>query len=924
MSVTNLFNFSRSLPAPFDTLRNKKVKVSSKYGSGMESTLCSSAIKAIHALCRCMDGSSEGAVGTIDNRTVAEYKSSIGPDSYHLVVYDTKAGNLLASVYDKSTEVMEVYTLNNSGRDGAAVLMAMMPAFMEDEEFSKHLESYHNHMNDGFSDLSAATDDMAILCDNMYRRVKDETCAAHVKVVLDKSGNLMRISQTQLDSGAYTPNDVIAGEFTVFAQTGPVVIKRSTNTVEHSDFISKYQFNPGRSLSPLEKSLVPQLPAWYIIPDEVVDICKHANATTGKAMPMRNFLLRGPAGTGKTMGAKAIAAGLNLPYMKYTCSAGTEIFDFVGMIFPETDSVSTGDAELDREREALKAMGGINYAMRTVTQLIESEEDEERPTHIFQSIAQLLLSYVKYGEIKYGEASKKDERIQLVFSLISDLDNAIMVTSGKERLKTVNLVLVRCWDYIESFIEVCKQRQDDAKAAGEETSVSETLAKAFGSVVGGSCAGEGDTIPVPEPRTSSCPACNAGKRKATKAIAEGSDEEDNSSSSESENAVSDEKEDDASDNSENSTTASQSSIGDDGVESGALSGNGKKNVSSEEEGRIPYQQTESVSEPTGGETSYNDDYQREHYENAASDIERLLDKMAEKAACEQLENERLRELNEAAQNISYGDIHAGVQIRVNRIADVDNELIEQYDQISAPLIRISKQLQKSIVQQLKDRQRGGKQTGLVMGRRLDAHALCRNDGKVFYKNALPNEVPQISVGLLLDESGSMSSCDRCTYARAAAIILYDFCHSLGIPVTIYGHTTGYDSVELFSYAEFQDIDQDDKYRLMDISARGSNRDGAALRFVAEKMVKRPEEIRILMLISDGQPADSGYYGAAAEEDLRGIKQEYRRKGLLFIAAAIGDDKQNIERIYGDSFMDITDLNQLPIKLTAVVKRHIGV
>lgn len=387
MSVTNLFNFSRSLPAPFDTLRNKKVKVSSKYGSGMESTLCSSAIKAIHALCRCMDGSSEGAVGTIDNRTVAEYKSSIGPDSYHLVVYDTKAGNLLASVYDKSTEVMEVYTLNNSGRDGAAVLMAMMPAFMEDEEFSKHLESYHNHMNDGFSDLSAATDDMAILCDNMYRRVKDETCAAHVKVVLDKSGNLMRISQTQLDSGAYTPNDVIAGEFTVFAQTGPVVIKRSTNTVEHSDFISKYQFNPGRSLSPLEKSLVPQLPAWYIIPDEVVDICKHANATTGKAMPMRNFLLRGPAGTGKTMGAKAIAAGLNLPYMKYTCSAGTEIFDFVGMIFPETDSVSTGDAELDREREALKAMGGINYAnVAALMHLPDLDDMDYDPAGVYKAL----------------------------------------------------------------------------------------------------------------------------------------------------------------------------------------------------------------------------------------------------------------------------------------------------------------------------------------------------------------------------------------------------------------------------------------------------------------------------------------------------------------------------------------------------------
>ena len=112
--------------------------------------------------------------------------------------------------------------------------------------------------------------------------------------------------------------------------------------------------------------------------------------------------------------------------------------------------------------------------------------------------------------------------------------------------------------------------------------------------------------------------------------------------------------------------------------------------------------------------------------------------------------------------------------------------------------------------------------------------------------------------------------------------------------------------------------------MMDIAARGSNRDGAALRFVAEQLVKRPEEVKILILVSDGQPAAPGYYGSAAEEDLRGIRQEYRRKGVLFIAAAIGEDKQNIERIYGDSFMDITDLNQLPVKLTAAVKRHMRV
>ena len=50
--------------------------------------------------------------------------------------------------------------------------------------------------------------------------------------------------------------------------------------------------------------------------------------------------------------------------------------------------------------------------------------------------------------------------------------------------------------------------------------------------------------------------------------------------------------------------------------------------------------------------------------------------------------------------------------------------------------------------------------------------------------------------------------------------------------------------------------------------------------------------------------------------------EYQRKGILFIAAAIGDDKQNIERIYGNSFLDITDLSQLPIKLTSIIKKHL--
>lgn len=388
VSINNLFNYSRSLPVPFDTMTNKKVKVASMYGAKTESTLCGSVIKAVHAMCRCMNGTGEGAVGQIDtNKSVAEYKSSIGPDAYHLVVFDAASGSALASVYDKNTELIEQYVAHPSQRDGAAIFFALMPFLVSDAEFDETFQEYYDQFIAGYPDMAKATESMAILCDNAYRRIKDDTCPAHINITVDKSGNLMRVSQGQLDSGSFVPTSVTAGEFTIFAKTGPAVIKKAGVVVEHTDFVGKYPLTPGRTLSALELSLIPKLPEWYIIPPEVVDICKHAQKTTGRPMQMRNFLLRGPAGTGKTMGAKAIAAGLGLPYMKYTCSANTEIFDFTGMIFPETDAVSTGSSELDREREILKSMGGISYAnVAKLMRLPDLDDMDYDPAGVYQAL----------------------------------------------------------------------------------------------------------------------------------------------------------------------------------------------------------------------------------------------------------------------------------------------------------------------------------------------------------------------------------------------------------------------------------------------------------------------------------------------------------------------------------------------------------
>lgn len=504
-------------------------------------------------------------------------------------------------------------------------------------------------------------------------------------------------------------------------------------------------------------------------------------------------------------------------------------------------------------------------AVPTVTQL---KEREAEGGHILHSVLQLLLSYVKYGELKYGEEPLSDERIQLVFGLLPELDSAVVTTSARERLSVVNLVLIRCWEYIRDFIET----------HGDEEASDEAVSKALEAIEGGSEAGSGTEAPVESECSKVMPSMTGAARARTISDADMKNENDKQ-------------------------TETDGSAADEAPE------------------RLTYEITDRVSVPEGGNVERDDSYEPSGNDDAAKAIERLLDSMAEKAVCEQLENERLSELNKAALGISYGNVHKGVSIRINRMASVTEDMVAQYKLVSGPLLAISKQLQRSLTQQLRDRRRGGKQTGLMMGRRLDAHALCRNDGKVFYKYALPSEAPELAVALLLDESGSMWG-ERSDYARAAGIILQDFCSSLGIPVMVYGHSTEGSTVMLYSYAEFDSIDSGDRYRLMDVKARSNNRDGAALRFVAEQLSKRPEDAKLLILVSDGQPCDSGYYGSAAEEDLRGIKSEYRRRGIIFIAAAIGDDKPDIERIYGDSFLDITDLTQLPVKLTNMVKRYI--
>lgn len=307
-------------------------------------------------------------------------------------------------------------------------------------------------------------------------------------------------------------------------------------------------------------------------------------------------------------------------------------------------------------------------------------------------------------------------------------------------------------------------------------------------------------------------------------------------------------------------------------------------------------------------------------DEAEQDFNQVFRQAVKDAAAERMEGELLKALRKVAKE-SNGASYAGYTTKVHRDSEVTPAMVLKGKELLMKLRPISRALQRSVANALKAKREGGKLTGLLMGKRLDARTLYRRDARHFYNLRLPEEI-SLAVTVLVDESGSMNRDDRILSAKEAAMLLYDFCHALDIPVAIYGHDCSFGTVNLYSYAEFDSADGKDVYRITGMMARDGNHDGAALRFAMKRLLTRPEEIRLLFLISDGRPAAYGYGGEEAMKDLREIKKECGRQGITLFAAAIGDDKPQLQEIYGDSFLDMTDLSRLPANLGKQLSKFI--
>lgn len=285
-----------------------------------------------------------------------------------------------------------------------------------------------------------------------------------------------------------------------------------------------------------------------------------------------------------------------------------------------------------------------------------------------------------------------------------------------------------------------------------------------------------------------------------------------------------------------------------------------------------------------------------------------------------------KKLNRDAREVVSGSIHHKVKLVVHR-PDYDQASQQEYVRLSRGLMPVVREIARKTLPLLEHEASFEFARNHYYGSKFQADSVAYRDFRYFAKKRPPAESPSLVVGLRVDESASMTAFGRLEAAKRAVIAVYEFCQLCHIPVLIYGDTADVSRLEqmsVYAYTDFDRTDANDRFRLTGIRARSNNRDGMALRIIAERLAVTPQKTKLLISISDGQPkAMEDYAGAYAVQDMQQTIAEYERKGITFLAAAIGQDKDVINQIYGNErFLDITNLTELPAKLVRIIARYL--
>lgn len=194
---------------------------------------------------------------------------------------------------------------------------------------------------------------------------------------------------------------------------------------------------------------------------------------------------------------------------------------------------------------------------------------------------------------------------------------------------------------------------------------------------------------------------------------------------------------------------------------------------------------------------------------------------------------------------------------------------------------------------------------------LRAHAPTVST-RIFDRRRVPNGKRDVAVAILVDESGSMSWGNKYSSAKESCIALTEIFERLQIPVYVMGFTADeqrYDIVHNH-YIKWK-ITPKTKESLLNISARSDNCDGYSIRYISKILSKRKETNKLLIVLSDGQPACHAYCrnddGIA---DTKAAIREAKKKNHVLGVAIGNSDTDTIYNMYERNFLHISEVSEL--------------
>ena len=139
-------------------------------------------------------------------------------------------------------------------------------------------------------------------------------------------------------------------------------VKRATaRTMTFAEAKAKFKsFAQKHEWSDEERALIPVFPEDYKVPQEAIKIADLYVATRNSRRPMNNFMWRGVTSYGKSSGVELMAAFLEIPLLRMTCSTSMETQDFLSNFVPDNGPQGSM-AEISRIKDAGVQVGLNEY-----------------------------------------------------------------------------------------------------------------------------------------------------------------------------------------------------------------------------------------------------------------------------------------------------------------------------------------------------------------------------------------------------------------------------------------------------------------------------------------------------------------------------------------------------------------------------------